>query len=553
MIKISYNIISRNDSYYIDNNDILSQTINTNLFFLDKINKKDKVEFNIIDWGSKNQLYKNIRIFEEYEKNVNFFYVDKKTADSLSESYPNKFNLNVPPNLAVRYSKGEFIIQGTSDQILSRIGWFNLINIIENDKKFNFDFNNTIFYVPRKKLELNFYKKKPSMEILEYFLNYHNSSYMYSKNSNFFQGGGYSLFCSKKIIEKMGGINNEKNNPNSGNDADLNIRFTRLGFKQIDTNSFGVHFYKFPSDKNSIRNKLLKSDLTRQPPPFSIDNFPNGESWGMKDYKIQINQPQNLFKNFDINIDDNFSLDKFNLKLSTQISILSKFHHIKFDIKEWKLIFQIIKIIKSNRIFSIVEIGFDNVNRFSAIGQEDKSIEILSIDLNCDLSKYYYVDRLMKVQQILSRKRYGKFTALNSKFFKDLNDNINQMKIDKWSSLFLVNILSIQSKKTLEDVENQIMRKIDNISYVIFSDKSEKFNCTPHIEQGFKKIYNGSDLQIYINKDIFLKNKNSNLDIFKLSNLNIINLFLIYSLYSIYDFLVSSLKKINKKIFSFKY
>ena len=48
------------------------------------------------------------------------------------KNYPNKFNLNKAPNLAVRLSKGEFVVQATSDQILSRAGWFNLLNFIEN-------------------------------------------------------------------------------------------------------------------------------------------------------------------------------------------------------------------------------------------------------------------------------------------------------------------------------------------------------------------------------------------------------------------------------------
>ena len=73
MIKVSFNIVSRNDVYYSNNLEILSQTINTNLFFLDKIEKRSLVEFNIIDWGSSEPLHQNIQINDKFKKNVNFF------------------------------------------------------------------------------------------------------------------------------------------------------------------------------------------------------------------------------------------------------------------------------------------------------------------------------------------------------------------------------------------------------------------------------------------------------------------------------------------------
>ena len=65
---MSFNIVSRNDKYYSNNLQILSQTINTNLFFLDKINKRSLVEFNILDWGSIDPLHQNILINEKYKK-----------------------------------------------------------------------------------------------------------------------------------------------------------------------------------------------------------------------------------------------------------------------------------------------------------------------------------------------------------------------------------------------------------------------------------------------------------------------------------------------------
>lgn len=556
MIKLSFNIVSRNDNYYNDTLEILSKTLNTNLFFLDKIGMRHLVEFNVLDWGSKDPLHKNLKIYKKFKKNVNFFYVNKEVADRVSKNYPNKFNLNKSPNLAVRLSKGEFVIQGTSDQIMSRAGWFNLLNFIENKKIFNYDVNNTIFYIPRKILEFDFYKKNPSIVILEDFLKYYNSSYMKSKNSTFFIGGGYSLLCKRKLIEKMGGINNEKNNPNSGNDADLNIRLKRLGVNQIDTNSLGIVFYKFPSNINSVRNKLLKKKLTRQYPAIPINKYPNGENWGMQNEKIEKYEPSNIIENFNENNEISFILDsKFstNINIFKMLSILSKFHTLNFDIKEWKLIFLIINIITSNRIFSLIEFGFDNINRLISIGRELKSVELLSIDIECQKSEYFYLNRLGKVQIALSRKRFGKFTALNTPNLNEFKNNIDNIKFENGTNIFLINIESIKNNELLSKIEKQLYDIQNFTSYIIFWDKLGKKNNFPNISPNYKKIFSNQNINIFVNNKIKSINVEGNINLQDLSYNSIIKLFPIYLIYSIYVFVSSLLKKIHKKIFKFKY
>ncbi len=556
MIKVSFNIVSRNDNYYSDNLEILSKTLNTNLFFLNQIEMISMVEFNVIDWGSKDPLHQNIKIYEKFKKNVNFFYVNKEAADRVSKNYPNKFNLNKSPNLAVRLSRGEFIIQGTSDQIMSRAGWFNLLNFIENKKIFNCDIDNTIFYIPRKILEFDFYKKNPSIVILEDFLQHYNSSYMKSKSSTFFIGGGYSLLCNKKLIEKMGGINNEENNPNSGNDADLNIRLKRLGVNQIDTNSLGIVFYKFPSDINAERNKLLKKKITRQYPAIPINNYPNGENWGMKNEKIEKYEPSNIIEDLNENNKISFILDnKYSTKLniSKLLGILSKFHNPNFDIKEWKLIFLIISIITSNRIFSFIEFGFDNINRLISIGQEIKSVELLSIDIESQKSEYFYLNRLGKVQEALSRKRFGKFTALNTPNLNEFKNNIDKIKFENGTNIFLINIASIKNNELLSKIEKQINDIKNFTSYIIFWDKQGKKNNFPNISQNFKKIYSNQNINIFVNNKIKSTNVEGNINLQDLSYYSIIKLLPIYLIYSIYASVSSLLKRIHKKLFKFKY
>lgn len=557
MVKLSLIISTRNDDYYEDNLKRLSRTINTNLYFLDKLGLISDVEFNIIDWGSKQPLSENLQILKNFTNSVNFFYIDKDTADKHSALYPNKYNLDIPQNIGVRVSKGEFIIQATSDQIFSRAGWYNLLNILKNNDKFNFDLDKTIVYVPRKNIEYDFYKKNPSIETLEEFLDYSNSSYMRLKNSNFFIGGGYSLLCKRKILEEVGGINSEKNRAGTANDWDLNIRLKKLGIKQIDSSIFGVVFYKFPSSVISKRNKVLKSGNTRNPPSIPIKIFPNDENWGLKNYVINIEKSK-------VNIEDINSLNNNEFLISKKyfnkfnlfqlLGVLSKFNTINFDFKEWLLIFNIIKFIGSTRIFSLVEFGFENANRLTAIGQHFKSIEILSFDILTKKTIQNYLDRQPVVQSALSRERYGKFIPLISDDYQQFDKNIDKMKFENFSNLFLINTNLVENGIISEKLQFTISRLTKNTSFIIFNNNGKKDNFDYlKIDSHFVQIKDNAAYKIYLNRNLLDQFKNKDEILFKISSLNLLFLSVFYTFFSIYSTFAKSLKLLHKKIFKFKY
>ena len=472
MVKLSLIISTRNDDFYDDNLIRLSKTINTNLYFLNELGFSSDVEFNIIDWGSEEPLSENLEILKNSANNVNFFYVDKVTADKHSAFFPNKFNLDIPPNIGVRVSKGEYIIQGTSDQIFSRTSWYNLLNILNNNNKFKFNLDNTILYIPRKNIEYDFYKKNPSVETLEEFLDYSNSSYMRVKNSNFFIGGGYSLLCKRQILNDVGGINSEKNKVGTANDWDLNIRLKKLGIKQIDTSTFGVVFYKFPSSASSMRSKVLTSGNTRNSPSLPLEIFPNDENWGLKNYSIDIKKPQIFLKEINsLNARDFFLSKKYfnKFNLLQLLGILSKFNTINYNLKEWLLIFNIIKIISSTRIFSLIEFGFDNANRLIAIGKYFKSIEILSFDIITKKIFQNYINRQPVVQTTLSRERHGKFVPLISDNFEEFDNYLNKMRFDKFSNLFLINSNLIENNEMKKKLESTNFKPL---AIVLYAEKN---------------------------------------------------------------------------------
>tara|TARA_X000000368_G_C22716966_1_gene573559 strand:- start:34 stop:684 length:651 start_codon:yes stop_codon:yes gene_type:complete len=215
------------------------------------------------------------------------------------------------------------------------------------------------------------------------------------------------------------------------------------------------------------------------------------------------------------------------------------------------LVFQIIKIISSNRIFSLTEFGFDNINRLISIGQELKSLEILSIDIESNKSDYIYLSRLGKVQEVLSRKRFGKFTALNTNDFDDFKNNFDKMKFSSGTNLFLINLGPIKDQDLMNKIKNQINKSEKYNSYIILWDNLYKKIKVPNLEDHYEKIYSKGKIQVFINKKYQQQNYSNIL--LDMNFLNILSLTSLYFIYSLYYSISSILKIIHKIIFRFKY
>ena len=118
------------------------------------------------------------------------------------------------------------------------------LNIINNKQNFSINIDNTLFYIPRKFIDLDFYYKDPSFEVFERYLNYSNFSAIKYKQPTFYVGGGYGLMANRKIIESLNG-HTEVNIPGSANDLDFNTRIKKMGLDQVDCSSFGINFFNW--------------------------------------------------------------------------------------------------------------------------------------------------------------------------------------------------------------------------------------------------------------------------------------------------------------------
>ena len=268
---ITYVTAIANDGYYEDLLYRVQKTIDLNLFFLDKIKDRNKIEIIIVDWGSKKKFSDLIHVNYKFKKQVKFVYVSEEVTKKYSRDYKNNFNLDISFNVGIRRAKGKFIIVGGCDQFFDLSSWRNLINFTQENKG---NFNN------------EYYLKS---------LSHFNSTNFKYKTHTFYTGGGFATMLSKSNYTFFKGLN-EKMKPGTANDSESVLRSNLYGLNKINTDKFGIHLTKFPPIQNSLRNKIVYSKGFRAYPSptkkINVNNF----NWGLKNEHLKLSYSKNFFK-----------------------------------------------------------------------------------------------------------------------------------------------------------------------------------------------------------------------------------------------------------------
>lgn len=559
---LSVVINCRNDNYHKNFTQRFEKSLDLNLTFLEKIRLRECVKFTIVDWGSEEPLSNEVKINSDFNENVNFYYVPKELAKKYSQNQPGGFYPEKSGNLGFRKSDSKFILYTGSDQIFSKFGWFNTINLLKNNYKLDFNIEDVVFYVPRKFLELDFFRKSPSNYIYERYLDLMNFSAVPYKTPTFYIGGGYSTLCSTKIINKITGFD-ETYEPGNATDIDFHNRIKKLSLEQIDCSNMGINMFKFPSEPDSNRQKLLYStNLTRQVPANAKKTSPNDENWGLNNHRIEVQKSQKILNSKTETDNPNnqfFNETLYNdYKTIEKLRIISSFEKINFNFKEWKFIFTIIKLIRSARIFSLIEFGFDNINRTIAFGKNIKHLEIIEYDNNCFLPNNDYKNRLFKIQRSLSNSRYGKLNALSSDNIDEFITNLKNIPSEPFTSIFILNFKTIKSnKENIKKIEKLFNDYSNMLSFIVIKDLEENNQFIEEINKlSFELFLKKDRTYFFVNKRI-MENKNDIKRLLKLIekiyDKKLVFLGILFFFLKIFNFFSFHLKKLNYKIFKFKY
>ena len=530
-----------NDNYYEDLIFRAQKTLDLNLFFLNKIKDKKKVEIIYVDWGSKKKISDLIFVNKNFKNQVKFIHVNEKLTKKYSKNFPNNFNHEVSYNVGIRRAKGKYILQTASDQFFNFNMWKNLLSFIGSPKLEK----KNIYLIPRKIIDFNFYKSNQKNINYEKFLDYLNSTNYNFKAHTFYSGGGFSTMLSKYNFNALRGLN-EIMTPGTSNDSELILRTNLLGLNKINTDNIGVHMFKFPPLKNSLRNELIRSNSLRKKPSLPDRYNPNNSSWGMKNQKLKISYAKNLSASFEnsINIPNKNFKDSDENKLNIYDTLLNTDQlHIR-NIFQLHKIFTIIKIIKIFEINKLVEFGYSNSSTLEIIGNKFKYLDILFYDFSKKNLGYGYYKRIGKIIKSFDTKRYGLFNSIISKNTQYFYNYVNKNFSSDTNNLLIIN-----------QKENNFSK---NIKFKLFKEGYHKkfdfiliFNF--RINEKLSRISKNNLKFDLINKDTLLILKNKKLDEARFKDLHVsrVNIFSTYLIFLIHRIFSKFLKKLRSLIYSF--
>jgi hypothetical protein len=242
---------TKNDQYHENQLQRLKFIISYFIYSLKKMNALNKVEFIIVDWGSKEPL--SNYFYEEVSKYSAIKFINVPAEESAKCEL--NFDVSEALNIGMKNSLGEHVMFASSDQFFPLSVFNNLLNILEKPEIYGIK-GNEYKLVPRKFLEDDFLINETNMEVADQYLQSLNHSAMSNYDFPLNGGGaaGGNLLKKKQWIE-IGGIKNTKKH-NRGQDL-VNLHETSKICSHIDTSTFGSFLLKLPRSKAGIRQTVV--------------------------------------------------------------------------------------------------------------------------------------------------------------------------------------------------------------------------------------------------------------------------------------------------------
>ena len=272
-------IPNTNDKFHYQLSKRFSKALELNILFLQNSAFFKKVNFTIVDWGSKKKFSDVFKLNKKILDKIYFINVPKKVANKFSKNSINFFHASISSNIGFRRTKKKFILQIAHDQIIPTFCWNNLFNFLEIlDKE---KIKNPVIYIPRFEIEKDYLLKNPNFKTLNNYTM--NASFNYKKTSDFKinLGAGCSVIATSKQIKKLHGFTEISD---YANDLDLHLKLSNDGSNFYDGRNIGVYSLKFPTLKNSQRLELIKKNRN-----FFYHNKINKRNtdWGLAKYKLK--------------------------------------------------------------------------------------------------------------------------------------------------------------------------------------------------------------------------------------------------------------------------
>jgi len=535
----------RNDNYSNNFSERFQISLDINVKNIFKLSLQNKIEISIVDWGSaeKNLLLSKIYLNKKSSQIIKYIHIKKELSDKLSMGWPNKFNEAKAINLAISLTSAKYCMYTQHDSFFSSSSLYNLISLLDNKYKNNIE--NFFLFVPRKKLDLSFCIKKPSIDTYNYFIEKADHTFFANNSAlyNAMAGMGGILMTKKNWVKSEGFLEQYTKDL----DTEFNLRASRL-FKKIHTGEQGIILYTQARENINEREKKLllhprippdvaQAELKTKNHIIKSDNFhlvkiiKKSESIEVKKNKV------------DFKVNSNFVIGK---NIYYQCA-----YNFSKALSPWggflKLIFndlsnlRIYKLLKKFRIFSLLELGLVDPDKLIKLLKNDnKYLFLFILETRLGDEKFKLSNSYFKLFRKLAGHHLGYSRAIFSKKYKEFNNLFADMPKEKFSTLVNFNSKYMKKSQIISYI-NILKNNSHLVGIIIFKCETINFLPTNYLKNDFNFILKKNNTFLFANK---------NLETFEYRNIkkefedNLVN-----AIYFIYLRIYFSIKFFVKNIF----
>lgn len=276
---LSIFIPGRNDGFMENFNYRIETTINYMARNLSLLGLLDEVELIVVDWGSEIPLHNVLKLSPQSQLITRYIIVPPAIA--VPAQRDSEFPIVIAQNVALRRSKGLFLMQTDSDVMFS-VDFFNsLFSMFEIGSTPFGPVDKVFFSSQRKHIPWAAIAQSPSIESLEKFIGQNSSEFLCDDGGEFGYCATGMMVMHRDLWMEVSGYD-ERLIHWGWMEIDLGMRVTRK-YPWCDvTRNYGMMLYHMEHYKEK------KRVTTRKCNPMNHHNAfrPNPDNWGLGDIDL---------------------------------------------------------------------------------------------------------------------------------------------------------------------------------------------------------------------------------------------------------------------------
>jgi hypothetical protein len=287
---LSLILCSRNDQYMGNSRWRLTTALNYVAKNIQELGREDDVEVLVADWGSEIPLREVVQLSPAAARLVSFIVIPPEIARSLQKDSP--FAEVLALNAAARRARGEYIGRVDQDTLVGKHFFEVFFELYEGRQQLEIPLNSTLLFSNVRMIPYRFAVRCPSLPVVARFVGLfgrlvprENSR---SHSPFYFAGVGIWLLH-RDLWSECGGYDERMIYMNAM-ETNMIIRLMKkyqmvnLG-KLTDYDFYHLeHYQPWVIRKTSTHRKVNPHLPFSQPDAL----HPNGESWGLREYPLQV-------------------------------------------------------------------------------------------------------------------------------------------------------------------------------------------------------------------------------------------------------------------------